>query len=105
MPRRYTLGGYFVRKILVIFLIGISTLLQACSIDAKLKSLNKASTGVVIVANTAKTTGLVSGSQQTGTATGGYVVQSSLGSYISGMKTSTGGGYTVYSSIQGSLVE
>lgn len=56
----------------------------------------------------AKTTGLVSGSTQTGTATGGgvtYHVQSTVGNYMSGIEQTTSDNtYKVYSSVQGAIV-
>lgn len=56
----------------------------------------------------AKTTGLVSGSTQTGTAIGGgttYFVQSTVGNYMSGIEqTTSDNSYKVYSSVQGALV-
>ncbi|KYG68380.1 hypothetical protein AZI87_03780 [Bdellovibrio bacteriovorus] len=56
----------------------------------------------------AKTTGLVSGSTQTGTASGGgvtYHVQSTVGNYMSGIEqTTSDNSYKVYSSVQGAIV-
>lgn len=92
----------------IFVLTGFSLLLAGCSMDASLLSLNSALPNVADpFTSTAKTTGLVSGSQQTGTTdTGNYIVQSSLGSYISGMKqTTTDNEYVVYSSVQGSLIK
>lgn len=90
------------QKYLIVLSI-VSTFLAGCSMDAKLISLDSQVNVPLVMP--AKSTGLVSGSQQSGTA-GTYHVQSSLGSYISGMKQeTTSGNYTVYSSIQGSLVD
>lgn len=91
----------------LLVIVGLSAFISACSMDARLTSLNQAVEKIDPFASAAKTTGLVSGSQQTGTAGSGaniYYVQSSLGSYVSGMKHTTADGYTVYSSVQGSLV-
>lgn len=56
----------------------------------------------------AKTTGLVSGSSQTGTASGGsvtYGVQSTVGNFVSEIEQTTADkSYKVYSSVQGALI-
>lgn len=55
-----------------------------------------------------KTTGLIPGSSQSGTASGGgstYHIQSTLGSYVSGVEQeTTDQSYKVYSSVQGALI-
>lgn len=58
--------------------------------------------------NNVKTTGLIPGSSQSGTASGGgssYHIQSTLGSYVSGVEQeTTDQSYKVYSSVQGALI-
>lgn len=72
--------------------------------EASLEQLTK----VAETFQSAKTTGLVSGSTQTGTATGNgttYLVQSTVGNYMSGIEqTTTDNSYRVYSSVQGAIV-
>lgn len=71
-------------------------------------NIQSVATSPSTIFNMSKTSGLVSGSTQTGTATGGgttYFVQSSVGSYMSGIdQQTTDGQYRVYSSVQGALV-
>ena len=88
-------------------LAALMLLATGCSMDATLQSLTNNT--VVKAQDPAKTTGLVSGSTQTGTASGGggntYKVQSTVGSYMSGIEQSTSDGtYKVYSSVQGAIV-
>lgn len=75
--------------------------------EASLEQLTKISPPVKLQ-DPAKTTGLVSGSTQTGTATGGgstYYVQSTVGNYMSGIEqTTSDNSYKVYSSVQGAIV-
>ena len=88
-------------------LAALMLLATGCSMDATLQSLtNSVATKLQ---DPAKTTGLVSGSTQTGTASGGggnsYKVQSTVGSYMSGIEqTTSDGSYKVYSSVQGAIV-
>ncbi len=90
-------------------LLGLMILATAgCSMDASLMDIAK-SVPTVKFQDPAKTTGLVSGSTQTGTASGGggatYHVQSTVGSYMSGIEqTTSDGSYKVYSSVQGAIV-
>ena len=76
-----------------------------CSMEASLESMTES---VIKFMDPAKTTGLVSGSTQTGTASGGgvtYQVQTTVGSYMSGIEqTTSDGSYKVYSSVQGAIV-
>ncbi|WP_295904664.1 hypothetical protein [uncultured Bdellovibrio sp.] len=92
-------------------LILLSSLLAfatGCSMDASLEQLAKNLPAPIKFQDPAKTTGLVSGSTQTGTATGGgvtYHVQSTVGNYMSGIEQTTSDNtYKVYSSVQGAIV-
>ncbi|WP_246845133.1 hypothetical protein [Bdellovibrio sp. NC01] len=92
-----------------IALLGMMILATGCSMDATLQSLAQNPGSVIKAQDPAKTTGLVSGSTQTGTASGGggatYQVQSTVGSYMSGIEqTTSDGSYKVYSSVQGAIV-
>jgi undecaprenyl pyrophosphate phosphatase UppP len=84
--------------ILMIFLSG-------CTLEA---SLQEISSTPDFVFNSAKTTGLIPGSSQSGTTSGGvtiYNIQSTLGSYVSGVEqVTTDNSYKVYSSVQGALI-
>lgn len=84
----------------------LAVFLAGCSLDASLTNLG--SSPVIGIENSAKTSGLISGSTQAGTATGGgttYYMQSTLGSYVSGMEQeTTDHSYRVYSSVQGALI-
>jgi hypothetical protein len=77
-----------------------------CSLDASLTDLAKAPQ--FMFESSAKTTGLISGSSQAGTATGGgvtYYMQSTVGSYTSGIEQTTDdNAYKVYSSVQGAII-
>ena len=82
-------------------------LLSACSLDASLegnlKVISPPSSSLPAV-NVSKSTGLVSGSTQNATAPG-YVIQSTLGSYSSGItQTTADGDYQIYGSVQGTLL-
>lgn len=89
----------------ILFVLGILTLATGCSMEASLESLTEIADKFM---DPAKTTGLVSGSTQTGTATGGgvtYYVQSTVGNYMSGIEQgTTDNSYKVYSSVQGAIV-
>lgn len=89
-----------------ILLISLLLMATGCSLDASLEQLT--SELPIKFQDPAKTTGLVSGSTQTGTASGGgvtYHVQSTVGSYMSGIEqTTSDGSYKVYSSVQGAIV-
>ncbi|MDG0815492.1 hypothetical protein [Bdellovibrio svalbardensis] len=94
------------KKLLFLALMAVTT--AGCSMDASLESLTK-NIPALKFQDPAKTTGLVSGSTQTGTASGGggatYHVQSSVGNYMSGIEqTTSDGSYKVYSSVQGAIV-
>lgn len=86
----------------VLLLLGLSSIfLAACSLDASIEAISEITAPFVA----AKTSGLTSGSSQTGTATGGYYVQSTVGNYMNGIEQGTvEGDYKVYSSVQGALV-
>lgn len=86
----------------VLILLGLSSsVLSACSLDASISMMSEIAAPFVA----AKTSGLTSGSSQTGTATGGYYVQSTVGNYMNGIEQGTvEGDYKVYSSVQGALV-
>lgn len=80
--------------LLVTVLFGAS----ACSVKGNIEDL----TEVVKVSRFGQQQGLVSASQQNHVTAGGYRVSSSLGDYSTGMQQ-TVNGYTVYSSVQGSI--
>lgn len=93
------------KKLTIFALLIFAT--AGCSIDASLENLTAAIP--IKFQDPAKTTGLVSGSTQTGIASGGggasYHVQSTVGSYMSGIEqTTSDGSYKVYSSVQGAIV-
>ncbi|WP_413612352.1 hypothetical protein [Bdellovibrio sp. HCB-110] len=94
----------FVNKLILLLLLAILT---GCSLEASLEQL-AGEAAPIKLQDPAKTTGLVSGSTQTGTATGGgvtYHVQSTVGNYLSEMEqTTTDNSYKVYSSVQGAIV-
>lgn len=88
-------------------ILSITLLLATgCSMEASLQQLS--SSVATKFQDPAKATGLVSGSTQTGTASGGgvtYHVQSTVGNYMSGIEqTTTDNTYKVYSSVQGAIV-
>lgn len=87
-------------------LSSLMILLSGCSMEASIESLTKDSP--IKMQEPAKPIGLVSGSTQMGTATGGgvtYHVQSSAGGYTSGIEQKTSdNSYKIYSSVQGALV-
>ncbi len=89
-----------------LILLSIVVLATGCSMEASLQQLSEVSP--IKFQDPAKTTGLVSGSTQTGTATGNgvtYHVQSTVGNYMSGIEQGTSdGSYKVYSSVQGAIV-
>ncbi|UXR64374.1 hypothetical protein EZJ49_14995 [Bdellovibrio bacteriovorus] len=89
-----------------IVLASLLILASGCSMDASLEQISENSP--IKFQDPAKTTGLVSGSTQTGTATGGgvtYHVQSTVGNYMSGIEQTTADKtYKVYSSVQGAIV-
>ncbi|KHD89166.1 MAG: hypothetical protein OM95_04930 [Bdellovibrio sp. ArHS] len=76
--------------------------------EATLEQLAKEVPAPIKFQDPAKTTGLVSGSTQTGTASGNgvtYHVQSTVGNYMSGIEQTTSDNtYKVYSSVQGAIV-
>lgn len=95
------------KRLLILSVLVLST---GCSMEASLESLTEA---VETFLDPAKTTGLVSGSTQTGTATCvvgpcdgvTYQVQSTVGNYMSGIEQgTTDNTYKVYSSVQGAIV-
>ncbi len=92
-------------KILII-LSATLMFVTGCSMEASLHQLT--SETPIKFQDPAKATGLVSGSTQTGTASGGgvtYHVQSTVGNYMSGIEqTTTDNTYKVYSSVQGAIV-
>lgn len=79
--------------------------ISGCTLEASLQEITSKPD---FVFNTAKTTGLVPGSSQSGTASGSgstYHIQSTLGSYVSGVEQeTTDQSYKVYSSVQGALI-
>ncbi|WP_415063246.1 hypothetical protein [Bdellovibrio sp.] len=90
-----------------LMILSITLLLATgCSMEASLQQLSSAV--ATKFQDPAKATGLVSGSTQTGTASGGgvtYHVQSTVGNYMSGIEqTTTDNTYKVYSSVQGAIV-
>lgn len=89
-------------------ILALMVLATGCSMDASLMDIGKVAGPITKMQDPAKTTGLVSGSTQTGTTTGGgtvYHVQSTVGSYMSGIEQTTSDGtYKVYSSVQGAIV-
>ena len=91
------------KRLLILPLLLLAT---GCSMEASIGEI----TGEIAIKfqDPAKTTGLVSGSTQTGTASGGgvtYSVQSTVGNYMSGIEqTTTDNSYKVYSSVQGAIV-
>jgi hypothetical protein len=92
-------------KVLVaVFLIMITV--SGCTLEASLQEIT--SKPDFVFRNSAKTTGLIPGSSQTGTASGGgssYHIQSTLGSFVSGVEQeTTDQSYKVYSSVQGALI-
>lgn len=95
-------------------LLALMIFATGCSMDASLMDLGKVGS-IIKMQDPAKTTGLVSGSTQTGTATGTdgaghtvtYKVQSTVGSYMSAgqvNQTTSDGTYRVYSSVQLAIV-
>lgn len=94
-------------KILTFLTLLISFTTTACSLDSFILIAAPAMP-IIKAQEFAKTTGLVSGSTQIGTASGGggtYKVQSSVGNYMSVMtQTTVSGTYKVYSSTQGSIL-
>lgn len=90
-----------VKRLLLAALLAIAT---GCSMDA---SIDRGSQ-IIDFLSLGKTSGLVSGSSQLGTATAGgttYYVQSSVGNYISEIEQKdTSGTYKIYSSVQGAIV-
>jgi hypothetical protein len=92
------------KKITLLALMMLAT--AGCSMEASLENITNEI--VETLKAPAKSTGLVSGSTQTGTTTGGattYRVQSTVGNYMSGIEQQTSGGtYKVYSSVQGAIV-
>lgn len=90
-----------------LILLSLLVLATGCSMEASLEQL--AVNSPIKFQDPAKTTGLVSGSTQTGTATGSdgvtYHVQSTVGNYMSGIEQTTSDNtYKVYSSVQGAIV-
>lgn len=96
------------KKIILASLLVLVT--AGCSMDASLEQLQEEVVAPIVkMMDPAKTTGLVSGSTQTGTASGGggatYFVQSTVGNYMSGIEqTTSDNSYKVYSSVQGAIV-
>ncbi|WP_253696414.1 hypothetical protein ACLWBD_14510 [Bdellovibrio sp. HCB117] len=92
------------KKLILLSLVVLAT---GCSMEASLEQLAK-EVPTIKFQDPAKTTGLVSGSTQTGTASGGgvtYHVQSTVGNYMSGIEqTTSDNSYKVYSSVQGAIV-
>lgn len=77
-----------------------------CQMDASIINMNAA---LPLPAFPAKSTGIVSGSNQAGyvgsVSNPEYRVQSTLGSYISTLDQETAGGeYKVFSSVQGAII-
>lgn len=93
------------KKLILLSLLVVAT---GCSMEASLEQLAELAPEPIKFQDPAKTTGLVSGSTQTGTATGGgvtYHVQSTVGNYMSGIEQTTSDNtYKVYSSVQGAIV-
>ncbi|WP_374075326.1 hypothetical protein [Bdellovibrio bacteriovorus] len=93
------------KKLILLSLLVVAT---GCSMEASLEQLAELAPAPIKFQDPAKTTGLVSGSTQTGTATGGgvtYHVQSTVGNYMSGIEQTTSDNtYKVYSSVQGAIV-
>ncbi|XGC80313.1 hypothetical protein ACES2L_13355 [Bdellovibrio bacteriovorus] len=93
-----------------LILSSLLVLTTGCSMDATLEAIEESVVEPIVkMMDPAKTTGLVSGSTQTGTASGGggstYYVQSTVGNYMSGIEQNTSdGSYKVYSSVQGAIV-
>jgi len=92
------------KKLTLLALMMLAT--AGCSMEASLENITNDI--IQTLQAPAKSTGLVSGSTQTGTTTGGattYHVQSTVGNYMSGIEQQTSGGaYKVYSSVQGAIV-
>lgn len=85
------------QKLQAVCLLAILLGVSACSVKGNIEDL----TEVVKVTKMGQSQGLVSGSQQNAVVNG-YRVSSSLGDYSTGMRQ-TVNGYTVYSSVQGSI--
>lgn len=88
------------------FLALFAVVIAGCSMDISLEQVSKKSP---IKFQSAKLAGLISGSSQIGTATGNggdtYIVQSTVGNYISSMEqTTSDNSYKIYSSVQGSII-
>jgi hypothetical protein len=79
--------------------------MSGCSLEVSLQEITSKTD---LASNTAKTTGLIPGSSQSGTTSGSgpnYHIQSTLGSYVSGVdQETTDHSYQVYSSVQGALI-
>ncbi|MFM6928057.1 MAG: hypothetical protein ACKOX6_06300 [Bdellovibrio sp.] len=92
------------KKLTLLALTMLAT--AGCSMEASLENITNEI--VEVMKAPAKSTGLVSGSTQSGVTTGGpttYRVQSTVGNYMSGIEQQTSGGaYKVYSSVQGAIV-
>lgn len=90
-----------VKRLLIASLIAITT---GCSIEVSVERGSKS----LDLPTLGKTSGLVSGSTQLGTATDGtatYHVQSTVGNSISEIEQKdTTGTYKIYSSVQGAIV-
>ena len=85
-----------------IFFISLMLVMSGCSLEASIDTLSSLPTDV-ISGVTSATKGLISGSNQAGTA-GEYRVQSSVGSYKSEIQQVTDdGSYYVRGSVQGAL--
>jgi hypothetical protein len=92
-------------KYTIFFLLSI--FVTGCSLEASISSLVGGSPAVQLEG--VKTSGLVSGSTQTGIASGSggasYNVHGTVGSYMSGIDARTSdGSYTIYGSVQGAIV-
>lgn len=92
------------KKLTLLALLMMAT--AGCSMEASLESIIPESISDALK-SPAKSTGLVSGSTQTGTTSGGgtvYHVQSTVGNYMSGIEQKTAdGAYIVNSSVQGAI--
>lgn len=89
-----------------LILITIVWLTSGCSLEASIMSLDSVSE---VIEDLSNSMGLVSGSSQTATASGGggsdYLVQSTVGNYSSGVEqATTDDTYKVYSSVQGAII-
>ncbi|MGZ3772719.1 MAG: hypothetical protein ACXVCY_07635 [Pseudobdellovibrionaceae bacterium] len=93
-----------------VFLLSLTVLLAGCSMEASIENIAQTLPNPLKnLIQKAAVTGLISGSVQTGTASGdggdSYDVQTSVGGYASGIEQTTDdNSYNVHSSVQGGLI-